>query len=184
MSSSPYAAIQDFVAGLPELVQPLMIGLVGMIPYVEGEGSVAIGILVGINPIVATIAAIVGNVLAVAGVVLLTSRVRSAVVAQRGADWSGNSGDGSPDASSPETPPESRKEKGRKKIAKWVVRFGVPGASILAPIALPTHLTAAFLVGSGVSRGWVMLWQIVAIVLWTSLVAAASFGAASLLGLI
>jgi hypothetical protein len=63
-----------------------------------------------------------------------------------------------------------------------MVRFGVPGASILAPFALPTQLTAAFFVASGVNKGWVILWQVVAIVLWTGLVAAAALGVVSLLG--
>jgi hypothetical protein len=62
------------------------------------------------------------------------------------------------------------------------VRFGVPGASILAPLALPTPLTAAFFVGSGVPKKWVMLWQVVAIVLWTGLIAAAATGLVTVLG--
>ena len=62
------------------------------------------------------------------------------------------------------------------------MRFGVPGASILAPLALPTMLTAAFFVGSGVPKQWVILWQVVAIVLWTSLIAVAATGALALLG--
>ncbi|GGA54618.1 hypothetical protein GCM10011490_00500 [Pseudoclavibacter endophyticus] len=64
----------------------------------------------------------------------------------------------------------------------WLVRFGVPGASILAPWVLPTQLTAALFVASGVNRSWVILWQAVSIVLWTGLVAAAALGALTLLG--
>ena len=51
-----------------------------------------------------------------------------------------------------------------------LVRFGVPGASLLGPIATPTQFTAAFLVSTGVRRGWVLLWQAIAIVLWTTLI--------------
>ncbi|MBP2215273.1 hypothetical protein H4V95_000464 [Arthrobacter sp. CAN_C5] len=31
----------------------------------------------------------------------------------------------------------------------------------------PTQLTAAFFVASGVRKSWVILWQVVAIILWT-----------------
>ena len=43
-------------------------------------------------------------------------------------------------------------------------------------------LTAAFFVGSGVRKHWVILWQVVAIVLWTTLIAVAATGALVLLG--
>lgn len=41
---------------------------------------------------------------------------------------------------------------------------------------------AAFFVASGVRKGWVILWQVVAIVLWTGLVAAAALGLVTVLG--
>ena len=55
------------------------------------------------------------------------------------------------------------------KCYRFLVRFGVPGASILGPLALPTQITSAMLVSTGVSKQWVLLWQGVAIVLWTAL---------------
>jgi hypothetical protein len=185
MTSSPYEGIQDFVGGLPELLQPLIIAALGMIPYVEGEGSAAIGIIVGINPIVAAVAGAAGNILSVLLVVLVSSRVRESVVARRSRNDGGTvevdvlePGTG---AAQREGKP-TRRSKGTKRLRAWMVRFGVPGASILAPLALPTQFTAAFFVASGVRKGWVSLWQIVAIVLWTGLVAAAALGLVTLLG--
>jgi hypothetical protein len=188
--SSPYEGLQEFVNQLPEIVQPLGVAVLGMIPYVEGEGSAALGIIAGINPIVAAVAGASGNILAVTLVVLLSSRVRESAVARRQArrparaavtttgatvDIPDTSRDA--DAAAP-----SRHSKGRQRLSRWLLRFGVPGASILAPVALPTHLTAAFFVASGVHKGWVLLWQVIAIVLWTGLVAAAALGVVSLLG--
>lgn len=186
MAPYPYEGLQDFVSGLPEIVQPLIVAGLGMIPYVEGEGSAALGILVGINPIVAAVAGAAGNILSVVIVVLLGSRVRTSVVARRrtaaaegavAVDVLEPGREPSTDAAKP-----SRRSKGRQRLRAWLVRFGVPGASILAPLALPTQLTAAFFVASGVNKGWVILWQVVAIVLWTGLVAAAALGLVSLLG--
>src|SRR5690606_10095250 len=71
---------QDFVAQMPEVLQPLAVALVGAVPFVEGEGAVTIGILGGIHPIVAGLAAIAGNLLCVLVLVLVASGTRTAVV--------------------------------------------------------------------------------------------------------
>ena len=59
--------------------------------------------------------------------------------------------------------------KGRQRFKRWLVRFGVPGASLLAPLAIPSHFTAAMLVAAGIPRARVLLWQAIAIVAWTIL---------------
>lgn len=124
------------------------------------------------------------------------ARAREAVVARRARTaepvrvGAGSGGDpaGSASAADPATPApdapgtSSRTAKGRRRLSAWLVRFGVPGASLIAPLALPTQLTAAFFVASGVRKGWVILWQVVAIVLWTGLVAAAALGLVTVLG--
>lgn len=214
-TSNPYEGLQDFVAQLPEFVQPLAVFVAAMIPYVEGEGAAALGIIVGINPIVAAVAAVAGNIFIVTMVVLLSSRVRERMVARRAARAAvgagvgvgvgvgagsgvgvGSGGDSAGGAGvagragvavaerdgAASTDEDGRGGKGRARLRRWLVRFGVPGASLLAPLALPTPLTAAFFVASGVEKRWVILWQSIAIVLWTGLVAAAALGLVSLLG--
>ena len=47
------------------------VAVAGMIPYVEGEGAAGIGILLGINPIMAAAAAMIGNFLSVLAVVTI-----------------------------------------------------------------------------------------------------------------
>ena len=56
---------QDFVAQMPEVLQPVAVALVGAVPFVEGEGAVTVGIIGGIHPLVAGIAAVAGNILCV-----------------------------------------------------------------------------------------------------------------------
>lgn len=195
--SNPYEGFQNFIDQLPDVVQPLIVAALGMIPYVEGEGSAALGIIAGINPIVAAVAGAAGNILSVIAVVLLSSRIRQSVVARRAATADASSAQGttltldhphgSPvgnvsDGLQDDGGKPTRRSKGRKRLNNWMHRFGVPGASLLAPLALPTQLTAAFFVASGVKKSWVILWQVVAIVLWTGLVAAAALGFISLLG--
>lgn len=216
---NPYEWLQSAIDQVPDILQPVIVALAGTIPYIEGEGAAAFGILAGIHPVVAAIAGAAGNILCVVAVVLLGSRIREAVVARRArssrttapraatthtalvaestVDESTVDAGG---ASSPSTttittevgpldeqPVEAdakptRRAKGRAKLRTWMVRFGVPSASLLAPLALPTMLTAAFFVSTGVGKQWVILWQVVAIALWTTLVAVAATGALALLG--
>jgi hypothetical protein len=77
---------------------------------------------------------------------------------------SGSAADAATRASTPAKP----ESKGHQRFKRWLVRYGVPGASILGPLAIPTQFTSAMLVAGGTPRAWVLLWQAVAIVLWTT----------------
>lgn len=148
---------QELVGQVPEIIRPVVVMLAGAIPFIEGEVASMIGVLGGLNPVVAGIAAAAGNFLCVLLVVLLTSRARAAVTGRRAEAHAGV-----------EAAPAKPESKGRQRFKKWLVRFGVPGASILGPLAVPTQFTSAMLVAGGTSRAWVLLWQAVAIVLWTT----------------
>lgn len=168
--------LQDLVAQVPEIVQPIIVMLAGAIPFVEGEGASVIGALGGINPVIAAIAAATGNFVCVLIVVLLSSRARTAVASRRASRATTTVG--GPRAANPSvdegpatiegTSRPEPESKGRQRFRRWLVRFGVPGASILGPLAIPTQFTSAILVASGTPRRWVLLWQAVAIVIWTT----------------
>lgn len=140
---------QGLVADVPDLVQPLIVALAGAVPFIEGEGAAAIGIIGGIHPVVAALAGALGNLLCVSVVVLATSRVRTAVTTRRGAS---------------STTPSARRE----KFEKAYHRYGTPGVSLLGPLLLPTQFTAAALTSTGVPPLRVIAWQAAAIVLWTT----------------
>lgn len=175
------AGFQNLVAQVPEVVQPLIVALAGTVPFIEGEGSAAIGVIGGVHPIAAGIAGAAGNMIAVTIVVLLGARIREAAVARRRRaaavrerELVGAGGVEGGDASPSE--PAKPESKGRRRVRQWLTRFGVPGASLLAPLALPTHFTAATLVASSVPKGWVLLWQAIAIVVWTTLLVVLASG--------
>lgn len=189
---NPYQWLQEFLGQVPGLLQPVIVAAAAFIPYIEGAGAAALGVLAGINPVTAALAAIAGNLLCVIGVVLLGERVRARLLRRR-AERTVPSPPAEP-AATPEaagtlpaavlsaTPKPGHGSRGRTRLRRWVLRFGVPGASILAPAVLPTMLTAAFFIGTGVPRGWVILWQAIAIILWTAVVTILTTGALSLLG--
>ncbi|MGO1613340.1 MAG: small multidrug efflux protein [Brevibacterium aurantiacum] len=79
-------------------------------------------------------------------------------------------------------PPAQKKpeSKGRIKFKRFLTRFGVPGASLLGPLAIPTQITSTILVSSGVKTSWILLWQGIAIVAWTTLTTLIATGALSL----
>ncbi len=165
---------QALVAQVPELVQPLIVALAGAVPFIEGEGAATIGIIGGINPVVAAIAAIAGNFLCVAVLVLLSARARRAVVARSRARRLVNA-DGTiaaedAVAAGDVDPHESdRKAARRVKFQRSFERYGVPGVSLLGPLLLPTQFTATMLAGAGVGTARILFWQGVAIVGWTTL---------------
>lgn len=169
-------SFQDIVAQVPDLVQPLIVALAGAIPFIEGEGAVAIGIVGGINPVVAAIAAIAGNFLCVAILVIASSGARTAIVNRsrtRQAALAG--GGGTVVEDEPEAAPRNTAR--REKFQRAFERYGVPGVSLLGPLLLPTHFTATMLAASGVGKGRILIWQAVAIIGWTTVVAVIVGGA-------
>jgi len=148
------AGFQDAVAQVPELVQPLIVAAAGAVPFIEGEGGAIVGVVGGLPPVVAGVAAAVGNLLCVFVVVIVAARTRGAIVNRAHADT---------------VAVEKPRSKGRERFQRWLVRFGVPGASLLGPLALPTHFTAATLVATGVPVRRILFWQAIAIVLWTTI---------------
>jgi hypothetical protein len=168
---------QNLVAQVPELVQPLIIALAGAVPFIEGEGAATIGIIGGIHPVVAVVAAIIGNFTCVAILVLLSSGARNAVVTRHRARQSATVGAGSGGAV--ETAPVAAGAAGKRneKFQRAFERYGVPGVSLLGPLLLPTQFTATMLAATGVAKARVLLWQAVAIVGWTTVVAVIVGGA-------
>lgn len=165
-------ALQDLVGHVPDLVQPLIVAAAGAIPFVEGEGAATIGIIGGITPAIAIIAAIIGNFACVAVLVLLGSGARRAVVTRRRARVQAaavaaghDAAPGVGDDPAPEVSPR------KAKFQRAFERYGVPGVSLLGPLLLPTQFTATMLAAAGVGRGRILIWQGVAIVGWTVVVA-------------
>ncbi len=175
---------QDLVGQVNEFVQPLILAAAGAIPFVEGEGAATIGVLGGINPVVAAVSAIIGNFVCVAVLVLLSARARTAVVTRsraRSEMRAGAEGAGSTTAVAVADRPEAgqRSEERRAKFQRAFERYGVPGVSLLGPLLLPTQFTATMLAASGIGRGRILFWQALAIIGWTTLVTLIATGVIS-----
>ncbi|MFD7025427.1 small multidrug efflux protein [Promicromonospora sukumoe] len=165
--------LQNLLGQVPELLQPLIVALAGAIPFIEGEGGAAIGILGGLPPVVAAIAAMVGNFVTVAVLVLLSTGARNAVVSRRRAKVEARDAVlvGGPSGAAPAEHESERKAARRVKFQRAYERYGVPGVSLLGPLLLPTHFTATMLAASGVGKVRILVWQAIAIIAWTTLTA-------------
>ena len=172
-------SFQELVAQVPEIVQPIIVMLAAAVPFVEGEGGAVIGVVGGLRPVVAAAAAATGNFLCVLIVVAGTSRARTAVV-DRHPSLVGVGGGGSRpgvDERGVRRTAARAGSKRRQRFDRWLVRYGVPGASVLGPLAVPTQLTSAILIGGGVPARKVLLWQAVAIVVWTTVATVSAWAA-------
>lgn len=139
-------ALSDFVANLPIWAQWLGIMLISAIPFVESYFGAAIGVLVGVPPLIAIVAAIAGNVASMLAFVLLAAGARQRVIA----------------GSARAEEPSPRK----RRLKRMFDRFGIPGVSMLGQLVLPSQITSGAMVSFGASRNSVIMWQIVSIVLW------------------
>lgn len=138
-----FEGLQEWTAGLAEPVQWLGVMLISAIPYVESYLGAAVGVVAGVNPIIAIVVAVIGNVISMLAFVLGADRVRNRVARD---------------------PKPLSKRQGRLK--RNLDRWGVPGVSLLGQTVLPSQITSAALVGFGADRNAVILWQVISIVLW------------------
>ena len=169
-------SFQNLISQVPEVAQPLIVALAGAVPFIEGEGAATIGILGGINPLLAALAAIIGNFTCVAILVLLGSGAHTALSnRKRAKELVEANGAGHVDSQqlnqnveSSVTEESERKANRRIKFQRAFERYGVPGVSLLGPLLLPTHFTATMLAAIGVSKTRILIWQAAAIISWTT----------------
>ncbi len=168
---------QNLVAQVPDLVQPLIVALAGAVPFIEGEGAVTIGVIGGIPPLIAAVAAMAGNFLCVAVLVLASSGARAAIVNRSRAGRPVLAGAGAAGTATVPADDSGRGAARREKFQRAFERYGVPGVSLLGPLLLPTQFTATMLAAAGVGRARILFWQAIAIIGWTTLVAIIISGA-------
>jgi len=150
-------ALQAFTTSLPVYLQWAGVILIAAIPFVESYFGSVIGVLAGIDPAVAIVAAVVGNIVSMLIFVLTAHGLRVKATAGK------------------ERPEESPR---RRKLRDRFDRYGVAGVSLLGQTLLPSQFTSAAMVSFGASKNAVILWQTISIVLW-----GVAFGVLAALGI-
>ena len=136
------AELQEFTASVDPVWQWLVVMGAGAIPFVESYGAGPLGIVVGVIPVVAIIAAIVGNIVSMTVIVLATGGARDRLTKQQ--------------------EPSPRRQRFLRAFDKW----GVAGVSLLGQTILPSQITSAMMVGIGADKKRVIVWQVISIILW------------------
>ncbi|GAA4826831.1 small multi-drug export protein [Garicola koreensis] len=138
-----------WVDGLPATLQWLGLILISAIPFVESYGGGFIGVIAGMPVWAAIISAVLGNALSVAMLVYGAHWIRTQLLKRR-------------------RPKEAseRQLKRREKAKRLFDKFGVPGVSLLGPMALPSQFTAPLMASFGANRHLIMLWMSVSIIVW------------------
>src|SRR5699024_8119415 len=141
--------LRIWVDELPATLQWLGLMLIAAIPFVESYGGGFIGVVVGM-PMWATLSsAVIDNAAAVAVQEYGAHWIRSQVLKR----------------SKPKELSE-RQVKRREKAKRLFDKFGIPGVSLLGPLALPSQFTAPLMVSFGANKHLVMVWMFVSIILW------------------
>ncbi|MBP2436967.1 hypothetical protein [Microbacterium amylolyticum] len=156
-----FIALQDFTESLPAALQWLGLILISAIPFVESYFGAFIGVIAGINPVVAIAAAVVGNVVSMAIFVLSAHGVRVAATKNS-----------APQELSPR----------KQKLKARFDRYGIAGVSLLGQLVLPSQITSAIIVGFGAPKNKVIFWQVISIVLWGVAFGLLALGGVQLLG--
>lgn len=136
-------SLQSFVETTDQFWQWLAIMLAGAIPFVESYFAGPLGILAGVNPVVAIAAAIAGNIISMVLFVLFGDKIRK--------------------MRHQEDEPLTKR---RQKLKDRFDKFGVPGVSLLGQTLLPSQITSAAMVSFGADRNKVIFWQVLSIILW------------------
>lgn len=149
-------SLQAFTSSLPPALQWIGVLIVAAIPFVESYFGAVVGVLGGLNPVVAIAAAVVGNVISLLIFVFVAHGVRSKVAAGR-----------APKEMTPR----------RAKLRAAFDKFGVPGVSLVGPTILPSQITSVAMISFGAPKNTVILWQIISIIIWGT-----AFGVLATLG--
>lgn len=145
--------LHTVVSGLEPWQQVLALVPVGAIPFIESYLGSFLGSSLGIHPLLAIPAAVVGNLIATFAAIALSGRARDAVTDRHGRRTDGAAR-------------EAKPSRFRAKVAVALDRYGVPGVSLLGPFVVASQISGPALVALGAARSRVYLWMGISIVAW------------------
>lgn len=123
--------------------------LVAAVPFLEAYVAAPVGIAIGFPFWVTVAAAVIGNWVSVAAVVLVSDRLQQWMQRRREAKHGGQG--------------DSRR---MQRASQLFAKYGVPGVAFIGPLLVGNHIGAFISIVSGASRRYVLLWQTISIVVW------------------
>lgn len=137
----------------------------GAAPWLEAIVVIPVGIVAGLPPGLALLAAVVGNLLTVAAAAWFGQRLRRWWIRRRRAR-----GTGVADPATAEQP--ASRSKRWRRVERMMHRWGLPALAVVGPLGLGTQISALVAVSLGVTAraafAWVgggtVAWSVVAMV--------------------
>ena len=141
----------------------LAVFILAAIPWVELIAVIPLGILINLNPWWVAILGFVGNWLTVMLLVVFFQRFRQ---------WRERKAKGSEET-----------KRGRRAHKIWD-RYGVVGLSLLGPLIIGSHITAAVALGFKASIKQVSVWMTISLAVWSAAAAIVAYFGLDTFGLI
>jgi len=132
--------------------------LLAAIPLLEILVVIPIGVGLGFQPVAVAIAAFLGNLLPIYGIIAAHERVEAYLDQRQG---------------------NSEPSKRRKRAKRLWEKYGLPGLAVASPISTGVHLAAVFALGLGSNRRSTAVWMTASIAAWTLLITLGSVFARS-----
>jgi hypothetical protein len=128
-------ALQQWMDSLPVLVQWLMLFVLGALPFIEAFLGTAMGVVTGIPWPLALLATGLGNFAAIVLAARFGSRINRWWRARRQT-----------------TTDSAQLTDERRRVQRLLSKYGTVGASIIAPVIIPSILASFLIASSGAPR--------------------------------
>ena len=137
--------LQNSVEAAGPLAKALFLMFGGAIPFIESHGASFLGGVAGVPLYITVPFAVLGNIMSMLVLVLGAEKLHSLFR---------------------KTKPAAEPSKRKQKFYRLFEKYGVAGVSLIGQWFLPSQITSSMMAGAGVAKGRIIVWQIIAIVLW------------------
>jgi len=158
LAQSPELWARELLADADGLGGYALVFVLAAIPLLEILVVIPIGVGLGFQPIAVAIAAFLGNLLPIYGIIAAHERIEGYLERRQN---------------------ESEPSKRRQRAKRLWNRYGLPGLAVASPVSTGVHLAAVFALGLGSSRRSTAVWMTASIAAWTVVITAGSVFALS-----
>lgn len=158
LAQSPELWARELLADADGLGRYGLIFLLAAIPLLEILVVIPIGVGLGFQPVAVAVAAFLGNLLPIYGIIAAHERVDAYLERRRD-----------------DADPSKRRQRAKRL---WN-SYGLPGLAVASPVTTGVHLAAVLALGFGSSRRSTALWMTASIAAWTVLITVGSVVALS-----
>lgn len=158
IAQSPESWARGLLVDSDGLLRYGLIFLLAAVPLLEILVVIPLGVGLGSQPALVALAAFLGNVLPIYGIIVGHQRIDAFLAGRR----------------------ESTDSSSRRKRAKQLWnRYGLPGLAVASPIITGVHLAALLALGLGSTRRSTAVWMTASIAVWTVVITVGSVTALS-----